>query len=114
MKAMNKFCTRAARILAAAGAALLLLGVCAPAPRAWATAAATAQSIVIAGTSSQHWSYGQFDVSQSGWITANSRDNWGTATVPYSVLPDRWLACILHSFAAGHFVEVVWMWDSNL
>ena len=29
-------------------------------------------------------------------------------------LASRWLACILHSFQAGHFVEVVWQWDSAL
>ena len=104
----------AGRILATAGVVCLLLGVFARAPASGATMAATAQTIGISGLASQHWSYGQFDLTQNGWITANSRDNWGTAAVPYSLLQSRWLACILHSFEAGHFVEVVWQWDSAL
>ena len=104
----------AGRVLTAFGSACLLLSVLAHAPTSTATTAAAAQTIGISGTASQHWSYGQFDMTAGGWITANSRDNWGSAAVPYSLLQSRWLACILHSFEAGHFVEVVWQWDSAL
>ena len=104
----------AGKVLAAMGVACLLLGVCARAPLSGATLADATQTMGISGTASQHWSYGQFDLTLNGWLTANSRDNWGSGDVPYSLLQSRWLACILHSFEAGHFVEVVWQWDSAL
>ena len=103
------------RRLAAAGVACLLLGALARTPGSVAvTAVATAtQSIVISDSTAQHWSYGQFDMTQNDWLTANSRDNWGDGTVPYSLVASRWMACILHSFEEGHFVEVLWIWDSE-
>ena len=104
----------AGKVLAAVGAMCLLLGAFARAPKSEATTAAAAQTMGISGTATQHWSYGQFDMTQAGWIAANSRDNWGSGAVPYSLVQSRWLACILHSFEAGHFVEVVWQWDSAL
>ena len=100
--------------MAAVGLVCLFLGAGAYAPPSGATAAASTQPIAITGSGAQHWSYGQFDIAATSWITANSRDQWGSASVPYSLLPSRVLACVLHDFAVGHFVEVVWQRDCLL